>query len=205
LKFLFYIGWAISRLFGIICGMKCHGSDNIPKTGPFIYASNHQHNFDPFLMGSRAWRKVYFFAKKELWNNPIIGWLIGNMNAFPVNRGETDLNALRQVKKILEMSYGLVFFPEGTRGDGENLLPAKPGLGMILKYAKVSLPIVPAYLHNSHRLKDCFMRRKKLALVIGRPIPAEVVSEYLTNKQGYQQLADRIMNEIQKLKNQTDN
>lgn len=197
---LYYIGWLVSRIIGLICGMRCRGNENIPKAGPFIYASNHQHNMDPFLLGSCIWRKVYFFAKKELWNNPIAGWLIGNMNAFPFNRAAMDRNAMRQVKEILEANQGLVFFPEGTRGDGENLQSAKPGLGMLLKYSGVPVPIVPAYLHNSHRLTDCFWRRQRLALIIGQPIPVEDVSGYLVNKHGYQELADRIMAEIQKLK-----
>ena len=199
-KLLYYIGWVIFRLFGIICGMRCIGTKSIPRSGPFILASNHQHNLDPFILGSCISRQVYFFAKKELWNNKIFGWLISRINAFPVRRGTIDRNAFRQTEQVFENGYGLVFFPEGTRGPVDHFLKPKPGIGFVLKQAKIRVPIVPVYLHGTRNLRDCFFRRARLMLTIGKPISAEEVAGYLTGKEGYQALAERVMSEISQLK-----
>lgn len=56
------------------------------------------------------------------------------------------------------------------------------------------------YMGGTNNLKDCFWRRRKLAFIIGKPISAEEIAEYLTDKKGYQKLADRVMLKIQKLK-----
>ncbi|XOU94345.1 MAG: lysophospholipid acyltransferase family protein [Candidatus Kerfeldbacteria bacterium] len=186
--------------------MKSNGANNIPKTGTYILASNHQFSLDPFFLGAWIWRPVHFFAKKELWNNKIQGWLISRMHAFPVNRNAVDRKVFRLIFKVFDSGQGLVFFPEGTRGSGDTLLPGKPGLGLIIKLYCTKpngtpMPIVPVYLQNSHQLSACFWRKEKLALRIGNPIPADVVARYLTTgKDGYQKLADLIMQEILKLK-----
>ena len=198
---LYYLGWILFRIIGFLLGMRLDGSHHIPKSGPFILVSNHQHNFDPFYLGSWIWRSVHFFAKKELWNNPVVGWIISRTHAFPVNRGKVDRNSMKSVKAVLAAGKGLVFFPEGTRGNGIDLQEAKPGLGMLLNFSGGAVPIVPAYLNGTHWPLDCLLRKRRLALIIGKPIPAEEVATYLTSKEGYQALADRMMDEIQKLKN----
>lgn len=202
MKILYYIGWLLGRILGLVCGMKRRGQRNIPRHSAFILASNHQSNLDPLLLGSWIRRQVYFFAKKELWNNRFFGWIISRTNAFPVNRQALDRQAMQHVKKVLANGYGLVFFPEGTRGNGIKLQPGKPGLGLVLKQSKQIVPIVPVYLHSTKWLLDCLLRKRGLAMVIGQPIPATEVANYLTNKQGYQALADRVMQEIQTLKNE---
>lgn len=201
-KLLYYITWVVMRLIGIICGMRCAGATNIPKSGPFVFASNHQHGLDPFMLGGWISRQVYFYAKAELWNNKIVGWIISRTNAFPVKRDSIDRNAFKQTKKVFEHGYGLVFFPEGTREIDDQFLKPKPGIGMILKLVHIGVPVVPVYLYGTRDLWGCFLRKKRLTLIIGNPISAEDVAGYLTGKKGYQALAERIMLEIRRLKEQ---
>lgn len=203
IKIVYYSGWLLFRLLGLVYGMKYRGAENVPQSGPFILAANHQHGLDPFFLGAWNPRQVYFFAKKELWNNRLAGWFFSRMNAFPVKRGAMDLTALRQTIKVLAQGHGLVFFPEGTRGPGDRFLKPKPGIGMIIKHSDLLLPIVPVYLHGTKRLWDCFLRKECLALTIGQLIPAKEVALYLTDRAGYQALAEKVMAEISKLRDQT--
>lgn len=195
-KFIYYTGWILLRIFGLIFNAKYQGSSNIPSSGPFILASNHRHSIDPLLLASAIFREVYFFAKKELWNNKMIGWLISKGNAFPVKRGANDRGAFRETKNTLLNNNGLVFFPEGKRSRDDNFLKPKPGIGMILKQANIPVPIIPAYIHASNHLLDCLLRRKQLTIIIGNPIPSEEILHYLTDKDGYQALAEKVMTEI---------
>ena len=51
----------------------------------------------------------------------------------------------------LERGDSLILFPEGTRGDGEELLPFKPGVFHIAK-ARPSAQVVPVWMDNSCRV-----------------------------------------------------
>lgn len=196
----YYLVWIVFRVIGYICGIDYRGANNIPSQGAFIFASNHQDNLDPIFLGAWCRRKLHFFAKRELWNNKFIGWFISHMGAFPVNRQAMDKSVINEIKRVFKLNKGLVFFPEGTRGNGEKLLPAKPGIGLIIKLSRANVPIVPVYMGGTNNLKACFWRRRKLTFIIGQPLSADEIASYLTNKEGYQKLADRVMLEIQKLK-----
>ncbi len=199
---IYYFGWLLFRFLGKVCGMKYRGAEHMPSSGPFILAANHQHALDPFLLGAWNRRLVHFFAKKELWKNPKVGWLISRMNAFPVKRGTIDRSAFSTAAQIFRMGRGLVFFPEGTRGTGKEFLPPKPGLGMLIKQCKITVPIIPVYVQGTNQLGKCFWRKKQLAIIIGQPIPVAEVDKYLENKAGYQALSELIMERIGELKQQ---
>lgn len=200
---VYYLGWFLVRMLGYLCGMRVRGREHIPSTGPFMLASNHQSNLDPPLLGSFIRRPVFFFAKIELWRNKVLGWMISHMNAFPVKRGAMDREALRISARILESGHGLVFFPEGTRGDGVSFRKPKPGIGMVLKQTTVSVPIIPVYIQNSHRLRKCFWGSTQLSVTFGAPIPAEDIESFLTGKEGYQTLAELVMDRISDLRRDT--
>jgi len=61
-----------------------------------------------------------------------------------VDRGQPDLGALRMALDVLARGHVLVFFPEGTRSQSGEFLPAQPGLGMIA--LRSGAPVVPAYV-----------------------------------------------------------
>lgn len=200
---LYYPGWVLFRLLGIVCGMRRYGAAHIPQSGPFVLAANHRHNLDPFFLGAWINRQVHFFAKQELWKHRLVGWMISRMNAFPVNRGTVDRQAMRQAADAFKRGHGLVFFPEGTRNKTDApFLPPKHGLGLLISMSGLTVPIVPVYLHGTRQLKDCFLRKERFAMAIGQPITAEEVRMYLTDKEGYQALAERVMAEIARLRQQ---
>jgi glycerol-3-phosphate dehydrogenase (NAD(P)+) len=65
------------------------GREHIPSGG-VILAANHRSFLDPFVIGCCLPRPIYFVAKQELFKNPIVGWFLNCMGAFPVRRGESD-------------------------------------------------------------------------------------------------------------------
>jgi 1-acyl-sn-glycerol-3-phosphate acyltransferase len=62
------------------------GSKNIPALGPVILASNHVSFLDPPLIGAFLPRKIHFLARKTLFDSPLLGWLIRQLQAVPVDR-----------------------------------------------------------------------------------------------------------------------
>jgi len=63
------------------------GREHVPQ-GAVILAANHRSFLDPFAIGCCLRRPVYFVAKRELFENRLIGWILNCLGAFPIRRGE---------------------------------------------------------------------------------------------------------------------
>ena len=83
-------------LFTIFLRLKVEGTENIPKDGPLVIASNHLSLLDPPVLGTAATRKVHFMAKEELFV-PVLGTIYKILGAFPVRRGGADRAAIKHV------------------------------------------------------------------------------------------------------------
>mgnify|MGYP000237741949 CR=1 FL=1 len=128
-------------LFTIFLRLKVEGTENIPKDGPLVIASNHLSLLDPPVLGTAATRKVHFMAKEELFV-PVLGTIYKILGAFPVRRGGADRAAIKHGIDILESGQVLAIFPEGTRSKTGELGKAQPGALMMASKAKAT--IVPA-------------------------------------------------------------
>ncbi|HOP05831.1 MAG TPA: lysophospholipid acyltransferase family protein [candidate division Zixibacteria bacterium] len=199
MKILYYTGKSLTWLiFKILFRIRIRGTENIPAEGPFILATNHLSYFDPPLSGSFFKREVYFMAKQELFKNKLFGGIIRRTNALPIRRGAVDRAALEMCLGVLERGEALTIFPEGTRSKGDKFLSAKPGIGMVA--VRAGCPIVPAYIHGSNHLSACFFGRDRMSITYGKPITADEVAAYSADKQGYQALAEAVMERIGALK-----
>lgn len=126
------------------------GKKNIPK-GKVIFIGNHTSNADPIIVEMSAWKEKFYLVKKELYKNKFIGGFWKRMNTIPVDRGNTDLSAIKAALKVLSRGKALVIFPEGTRNKtGEQLGAVKSGAAMLAIKAKA--PIVPIWIKKKPRL-----------------------------------------------------
>ena len=151
------------------------GRRHIPK-GAVILASNHRSFLDPFLVGLCARGPVYFMAKKELFRNPLQGWLLNRLGAFPVRRGESDAEAVRTALGLLERGRAIVIFPEGTRIRSGSLARPKSGVG---RFALASgAPVVPIAVVGTERARRGWrIRPVKVKARCGPPLRYPRVAE----------------------------
>ena len=198
---VYFAGYWLTRILSwLLFRPTIIGRENVPSHGGFILASNHISYYDPPLVGSWQKRRLYFFAKQELFRNPLFGAVLRACNSLPVRRGTIDRQAIGLAVETIHRGYGLAFFPEGTRSRTDQFLPAKPGVGMVARAAEC--PIVPAYLHGSNRLKNCLRRRIRFTIVYGEPISADWVKSFSSDKTGYQAIAEAVMERIAQLREQ---
>jgi len=130
--------------------MKVKGTENIPKNGAMIIASNHISAFDPFVLAASINRKICFISKKEAFKSFLGRYLLTNLNAFPVDRENVDVLAFKRALKILQEGEVLGIFPEGTRSlDGE-LQELK--LGVIKIAMKTGVPVLPVGISGTHQI-----------------------------------------------------
>ncbi len=192
------VAWLARTLFSILFGVRVSNLERLPKHGAVLICSNHRSNLDPPLIGSHLNREVSYFAKAELFKGRIMGPFLRKLNAFPVKRGQMDKSAMSTCLKVLQSEGALVFFPEGTRAPSDGYLAPKFGVGWVLY--KTRATVVPVYLHGTGGAKAFSGKRPNLELVVGMPISAsEIIGDLPDNRDGYQQIADRILDRIRTL------
>jgi 1-acyl-sn-glycerol-3-phosphate acyltransferase len=131
----------------LLFGLESWGAEHVPTVGPVLLVANHASVLDPPLVGGAARRPLSFLAKAELFDVPLFGGLIRRLGACPLRREGPDAGALRAALRVLRDGGALLVFPEGTRGQGGVLGPAKPGAGMLAVLGKA--PVVPVYVSGS--------------------------------------------------------
>lgn len=122
--------------------------------GPLLIASNHQTNWDPFLIHSAIPVHMAFMAKEELFKIPILNWIMKKEGVIPVKRGGSgDRQAIRDMLQALEEKRILGIFPEGTRSLNGELQPFQPGMAMMA--TRSGSPVLPVWIfwNTKHKVK----------------------------------------------------
>ena len=149
------------------------GNKNIPK-GKCIFICNHTSNIDPVLLVLSTWRKQYFIAKKELFKCWFMRLVMKVAHGISIDRGKTDLKAIKESIKVLNCGKILTIFPEGTRNKTQkDLGEVKSGAAMFA--IKTKTPIVPIWIKKKPKL----FRPNKL--VFGKPFTLEEFYEEKLN------------------------
>lgn len=192
---LFYniIRFLANVIFKIFFRIDIEGQENTPTKGRAVLCSNHTNILDPIILAIAVPSSISFMAKKELFENKILGKLINWLGAFPVDRKGSDISAIRSSLKVLNEEKILGIFPEGTRVKEMNLENAKAGVSLISIKGK-SL-VIPVYINSKYTL---FTRIK---VKIGEPI---YLDEYFGKKlttEDYKNVSKDILKSIYSLNN----
>jgi 1-acyl-sn-glycerol-3-phosphate acyltransferase len=158
----------VRSLFQLVMEMRVEGLENFPREGPVILAGNHVTNFDVFPMQFALPRPIFFMGKAELFKNPLMDLVIRNLSGFPVNRGETDLWAMRHAAKVLAHGQMLGMFPEGTRSKGRGLKVAKTGSARLA--IEANCPILPMAIIGSDKFFKRFPHRTRVQITLLSPL-----------------------------------
>lgn len=178
------MGRAVARVLTTLgWGLKTYGLSNIPRSGGVLLVSNHQSFLDPLVIAVHPTRPMSFMARSGLFTNPFFGWLIRNLNAFPIRQGESDVGAIRETVRRLQEGHMLNIFPEGSRTETGELQKIQHGAALVIR--KAAVPVVPVAIEGSF---DAWQRGKLLPrpglirVKYGQPLyhlheqkPAEIV------------------------------
>lgn len=160
----------IKGITRVICRVDDSQWSKVPLRGPLILATNHVNFLEvPIVYTHLQPRPITGFAKAETWDNRLMGMLFNLWNAIPIQRGEADLNALRQGLLALESGKMLAVAPEGTRSGDGKLGQGHPGI--VLMALKSGSPILPLVCYGGERFWDNFklLKRTDFHLTVGRP------------------------------------
>lgn len=192
-KVIYWLSYILGNIYlKLIHRIKIKGKDNIPQKGPIIIVSNHVNYLDPPIIGCVINRQVRFMAKKELFKNRILRYILKKMGTFPVKRGVPDKSAIRKSLQILKDGQVLGMFPEGTRVKGDKLGDAKPGVTLIALMSES--PILPVGIKHSDQ-------NNPLRVSIGKPFLLDNYYDRKLSREEKSEIGEIIM---AKIKNELD-
>lgn len=144
--------WAVGRVtlgaaVRALAPLRIYGSEHVPRDGGVVLALNHFSWIDPVVYGAASPRTLYFLAKSELHEIPIMGPFIRLFGTYAVRRGESDRQAVREMRRCVHDGNALGLFAEGTRQRSGVPGEVKPGAAMVALQERV--PIVPAAVHGT--------------------------------------------------------
>jgi 1-acyl-sn-glycerol-3-phosphate acyltransferase len=124
-----------------------------------IYFANHSSHLDFILLWSSLPPKLRkktrpVAASDYWWTGGFKEFLITRVfHGVAVDRGAHTPGAhpLQPLMDALDEGWSLIIFPEGTRGNGEELLPFKSGIFHLAK-ERPNVELVPVWMENCYRV-----------------------------------------------------
>jgi 1-acyl-sn-glycerol-3-phosphate acyltransferase len=155
-------------------------------------------------------RPIWYPSKAEFfrtWVFAFIYFMGTGMHTFPVRRGERDGDAISLMEDLLRRGDRVLLFPEGTRSRTGELLPGKPGVGMVIHSARPT--VVPCYVEGFDRIippGGYFFPRfgQKATYRFGPPLDLSRHWEKPFGKESGQDIVDDVMAAIARLKAEAD-
>lgn len=180
--------------FNLFHPSKAIHRENIPE-GAALLCPNHTKASDPlfvvFAMGLHHRPQV--MAKEEIMRIPVLGWILGKAGVFAVNRGRSDVGAIKRAMRCLKEGDKLLMFPEGTRSKTGEMGEGKTGVAMLA--LRTQAPIVPIFIP----VKKKWFRRTPV--VFGEPFYPRAENGK-GNAEDYARIAEELMERIAALEGQ---
>ena len=127
----------------VIFRVRSEGTDNVPRKGPVILASNHQSFIDSVFLPLVVRRRVTFVAKAEYFESRKTAWFFRAVGMIPLKRGggPASARALAAAREVLESGGVLGIYPEGTRSPDGRLYKGHTGVARLSM--QCGAPVVP--------------------------------------------------------------
>lgn len=141
----------LGAIYAVLYPARVDGLENIPAEGGFVLCCNHCSNRDPFYLALPIRnRYIHFMGKVELFRWKPLAKILTALGGFPVDRGHSDLGAIRTSLRLLADGHAMSLFPQGTRVKDNARTPMLEGASMIA--LRAGKPVIPAYIGGPYRL-----------------------------------------------------
>jgi len=147
------------QLFLRIIGVKWIGIKNFHVPPPYIIVSNHNSHLDTMsIMAALPIKqliKTHPVAAADYFGKTSFTRFLSRyvLNAILINRNrkEGDPSPMEIMIRFLDMGHGLVLFPEGSRGEPEELQVFQKGIGALLS-RRPEIPYIPIFMKGMGRV-----------------------------------------------------
>lgn len=151
------------------------GQDRVPQdidTG-VLYVSNHRSYYDIPVFIIAAPTLTGMVAKKEMNKIPVLRRWMNNINCLFLDR-DNIREGLKTILKGIDYikdGYSMYIAPEGTRNQGDEMLPFKEGSFKMAEKAKA--PIIPVSISNTDAVferQSPWIKPAKVIIEFGEPV-----------------------------------
>ncbi|WP_373032830.1 lysophospholipid acyltransferase family protein [Sulfurovum sp.] len=146
----------IKPIILIIAGVNVRGIKDLPVTGPCIVAANHNSHIDTLALMSlfpiNGIDKIRPVAAADYFlKNRFSAWFFLNLiGIIPISRkpDKSEGHPFDKVRKALENNEIIIIFPEGSRGESEQMGRFKTGVAHLAK-SFPEVPVLPIHIHGA--------------------------------------------------------
>jgi 1-acyl-sn-glycerol-3-phosphate acyltransferase len=161
-------------LVGLLADLRVVGAERVPAHGGVLLAANHVSFLDPLVLALALYdcgrRKLRFLALAELFDQPLLGWVLRGTRMIPVARGRGAARMADDACAALDAGQAVLVYPEGTIVPPGQRRPARPGAGLVALRASVPvLPIASRGVERPRRRRLPRLRRR-VTVVVGPPV-----------------------------------
>lgn len=156
LRFSFFL-LVVRPLVLVVLGINARHRHRLPSQGPAIIIANHNSHLDTMvlftLLPLRLLPRTRPVAAMDYFlRNRILAWFSLNIiGILPIRRGRDpdnpEYDVLTPCHEALEKGNILIFFPEGSRGDPEQMTRFKSGVARLCE-RHPDLPVIPVFMHG---------------------------------------------------------
>lgn len=176
------------------------GMENVPMTGPILFAANHVSHYDPPAIGCEVHRQINYFARDSLFKG-LFGKGLVTIGTIPVARDNAQASSLKAIFRSLKAGGAVAIYPEGTRSPDGDFQEPKPGAGMIA--IRSGATIIPTRLFGTYEIFNKDDKHPKLGghihITYGKPMQTEEIDPGKDHPDRYLEASNRIMERIKGL------
>ncbi|MCH9652451.1 MAG: 1-acyl-sn-glycerol-3-phosphate acyltransferase [Planctomycetes bacterium] len=190
LKILFF-ALIVRPIVFVVLGLNVRGKPNLPTEGPAVIAANHNSHLDTMvLMSLYPLSKLHqvrpVAAADYFLKNRFLSWFaLKCVGIIPINR--TGRQRKRELfagcHSALDNSEILILFPEGSRGNPEEMSEIKRGIYHIVN-DRNDTRVTPVMLHGLGRALprgEALLVPFNCDVIIGDQLPKAETAEHLVN------------------------
>jgi 1-acyl-sn-glycerol-3-phosphate acyltransferase len=144
----------VRPLIWVVLGLNIRHYERFPQQGPMIIVANHNSHLDTLVLMSlfplSCLPKVRPVAAADYFlRNSWIAWFALNIiGIIPIMRKKTaDVDPFTMVYQALAQEDIVILFPEGTRGEPEQMSQFKSGIAYLAKNCP-QVSVIPIFFHG---------------------------------------------------------
>ena len=197
----------VGLLVRLFTKMKITGMENIPPGGNILFLSNHISALDVLVIPWAIYLKypeelLRQAGKEELFDIPVVGWILSKWRGFPIKRGGADRKSIRMIEEYIKEGK-VILYPEGTRSRDGRLMRGNRMVGRIVR--NTTPTVVPVSIKGTDRVipvgKTIPRPGTRVELRFGAPMDLSDEYAIANTKESSQKIIDRVMTAIGELQN----